>query len=149
MEFRVVPAQVPDPTTPPMFLQLPAIVPLPPETVTRPLALIEKMGMGFDADGAMVEGPLEALLGTVNAGSPTEQMRMAPVTENPAGGATEVWEFYNATADAHPMHIHEVLFQVVNRQAITLYELAQAVEVVQNSQPLPPPSPGKLAGRTP
>ena len=43
-------------------------------------------------------------------------MWMDPVTENPAVGATEVWEFYNATADAHPMHIHEVLFEVVNRQ---------------------------------
>ena len=38
------------------------------------------------------------------------------VTENPAVGDTEVWEFYNLTADAHPMHIHEVVFEVVNRQ---------------------------------
>ena len=44
------------------------------------------------------------------------------VTENPAVGATEVWEFYNGTADAHPMHIHEALFQVVNRQAIIVDE---------------------------
>ena len=41
---------------------------------------------------------------------------MDPVTENPAVGATEVWEFYNTTADAHPMHIHEVVFEVVNRE---------------------------------
>jgi FtsP/CotA-like multicopper oxidase with cupredoxin domain len=33
---------------------------------------------------------------------------MEPVTENPAVGATEVWELYNATADAHPIHIHEI-----------------------------------------
>ncbi len=32
-----------------------------------------------------------------------------PITENPAVRATEIWEFYNATADAHPMHIHEVM----------------------------------------
>src|SRR6185503_13507691 len=41
MEFRVVPAIAPDPTTPPQFLTLPPIVPLPVETVTRRLALIE------------------------------------------------------------------------------------------------------------
>jgi FtsP/CotA-like multicopper oxidase with cupredoxin domain len=35
---------------------------------------------------------------------------MDPVTENPAVGATEIWEFYNTTADAHPMHVHEVVF---------------------------------------
>ena len=47
---------------------------------------------------------------------------MDPVTENPAVGATEVWELYNATADAHPMHIHEVAFEVVNRQDIIVDE---------------------------
>ena len=31
-------------------------------------------------------------------------------------GATEVWEFYNTTGDAHPMHVHEVVFEVVNRE---------------------------------
>ena len=31
---------------------------------------------------------------------------------------TEVWEIYNFTADAHPIHIHEVMFQVVNRQKL-------------------------------
>ena len=45
---------------------------------------------------------------------------MDPVTENPAVGATEVWEIYNATADAHPMHIHEIAFEVVNRQRLVL-----------------------------
>ena len=47
---------------------------------------------------------------------------MDPVTENPAVGATEVWELYNATADAHPMHIHEIAFEVVNRQDIIVDE---------------------------
>ncbi len=46
-------------------------------------------------------------------------MWMEPVTENPAVGATEVWEIYNTTADAHPMHIHEVVFEVVNREGIS------------------------------
>ena len=32
-------------------------------------------------------------------------------------GATEVWEIHNFTADAHPIHIHEVQFQVVDRAA--------------------------------
>jgi FtsP/CotA-like multicopper oxidase with cupredoxin domain len=44
------------------------------------------------------------------------------VTENPSLGDTEVWEFYNVTEDAHPMHVHEVAFEVVNRQPITFSE---------------------------
>jgi len=120
MQFQVTPLLAPDPTTPPQFLQLPAIVPLPPETVTRPLALIEKMGMGFDAAATTVDGPVEALLGTVAGGVAVDKLWMDPVTENPAVGATEVWEMYNTTGDAHPMHIHEVVFEVVNREGLVL-----------------------------
>ena len=140
MEFRVVPAVAPDPTTPPQFLQLPPVMPLPPETVIRPLALIEKMGMGLDANGSVLEGPVEALLGTVGpdiidpntpAGVWTERKWMEPVTEDPALGATELWEFYNTTGDAHPMHVHEVVFEVVNREGLILDENGDVVEPIQ------------------
>jgi len=146
MEFRVVPAVSKDPTTPPQFLQLPAVAPLPAETVTRPLALIEEAGFGYDVDGVEVEGPVEALLGTV-AGDPnvapgvwTKRLWMDTVTENPAIGATEVWEIYNSTGDAHPMHIHEIVFEVVNRQDIFVDEGTQQVMVVPGSVPVPPES---------
>jgi spore coat protein A len=112
LEFRVVPAAAPDPTTPPQFLVLPPITPLPPEAVTRRLALMEMMSDVHD-------GPSEAMLGTVDADDmPQELMWSEPITENPNTGDTEVWEFYNFTADAHPMHVHEVAFEVVNRQAL-------------------------------
>jgi bilirubin oxidase len=39
-----------------------------------------------------------------------------PVTENPTLNSIEVWEIHNFTEDAHPIHIHEVQFQVVDRQ---------------------------------
>ena len=48
MQFRVVPAVGADPTTPPQFLVLPAITPLPAATVTRPLALLEEVSTFFD-----------------------------------------------------------------------------------------------------
>ena len=37
-----------------------------------------------------------------------------PITENPALNSTEVWELYNATGDAHPVHVHLVHFEVPN-----------------------------------
>jgi FtsP/CotA-like multicopper oxidase with cupredoxin domain len=40
------------------------------------------------------------------------------VTENPKLGDTEEWSIYNFTADAHPIHIHLVRFQVTDRQNI-------------------------------
>jgi len=138
MQFRVVPALAPDPTTPPQFLQLPAITPLPATTTTRRVALLEEMSMFF------ADAPAETLLGTV-AGNPnlapgmwTKRLWKDPVTENPAVGATETWEFYNATADAHPMHVHEVAFEVLNRQDIFVDEADQTVQVVPGSVPVLP-----------
>jgi FtsP/CotA-like multicopper oxidase with cupredoxin domain len=134
MEFRVVPRRGADRTTPPQFLRLPQITPLGAGSPRR-LALAEEMSMHLDA-------PVEALLGTV-AGDPvggaawTPLMWSDPVTENPSVGDTEVWEFYNATADAHPMHIHEVLFEVVNRQAIVVDEADRTVRLEPGSVPRP------------
>jgi len=42
------------------------------------------------------------------------------VTEDPTVGDIEEWEIYNITADAHPIHLHLVRFQVINRQGLTL-----------------------------
>ncbi len=125
LQFRVVPAGDADDTTPPQYLRLPAIAPLPAETVSRPLALIEMMGTGHEEgdedEDEEVEGPIEALLGIVDAdGNPVEKMWADPITENPAVGDTEVWAIYNITGDAHPMHVHEVTFEVVNREALVL-----------------------------
>jgi FtsP/CotA-like multicopper oxidase with cupredoxin domain len=41
------------------------------------------------------------------------------VTETPTEGDTEVWEFYNFTADAHPIHLHLVRFEVINRETFS------------------------------
>ena len=120
LQFRVGTAVTADDTTPPQFLQPPPIAALPAETLTRQLALIEKADEGVGEEEDEIEGPVEALLGTVTDGVWTEREWMDPVTENPAVGATEVWEIYNTTADAHPMHIHEITFEVVNRQRLVL-----------------------------
>jgi FtsP/CotA-like multicopper oxidase with cupredoxin domain len=37
-------------------------------------------------------------------------------SELPQEGQTEVWEIVNLTADAHPIHLHLVQFQLINRQ---------------------------------
>ena len=52
------------------------------------------------------------------AGRPVALEWDDPITETPALGAVELWEIHNFTADAHPIHIHEVTFEVVDRQVI-------------------------------
>jgi spore coat protein A len=42
---------------------------------------------------------------------------MDPITETPLQGSTEVWEIWNYTMDAHPIHLHQVMFEVVERES--------------------------------
>jgi FtsP/CotA-like multicopper oxidase with cupredoxin domain len=141
LRFSVVPAVDADVSTPPQFLQLPAITPLPAATVTRQLALIEKAGEGQTEEQEETEGPIAALLGNVADGVWIEREWMDPVTENPSVGATEIWEMYNTTADAHPMHIHEVVFEVVNREGLVLDEEEEVVQPIQLDGSITPPEP--------
>ena len=137
MQFRVVPAVAADPTTPPQFLKLPDIIALPDEVRTRKLALIEEAGFGEGEARIEIEGPVAALLGTVGPVSIdditpknqwTGRLWMNPVTENPAVGDTEIWEIYNTTGDAHPMHVHELVFEVMNREDVYVDEDNNTVE---------------------
>jgi len=56
---------------------------------------------------------IKPMLGTIDGGAMDFE---DPVTENIKLNDIEVWEFYNTTADAHPIHIHLVKFQVISRQ---------------------------------
>jgi len=114
MQFRVVPFSGSDRSMDPARLTLPAFRPIGTPTHTRAVSLNEEGSTvpGFD-------GPIAALLGTAAGGNPEALGWDDPITENPALNAIETWELYNFTEDAHPIHIHEVQFQVVNRQPIT------------------------------
>jgi FtsP/CotA-like multicopper oxidase with cupredoxin domain len=113
MKFRVVRRRSPDRSHPPDRLTLPSLAPLGRATHIRRLSLTERLirRPGF-------RGPVEVKLGTVGAHGRRPLDWDHPVTENPAVGATEIWELHNFTADAHPIHIHLVQFQVVNRQPL-------------------------------
>jgi len=41
-------------------------------------------------------------------------------SEFPVEGSTEIWEIVNITADAHPIHLHAVQFQILNRQNLNV-----------------------------
>ena len=67
----------------------------------------------LDCVGGQPFGPKAALLGAL-ADGPLKWMD--PVTENPSVGATELWEIHNFTEDAHPIHVHLVRYEVINRE---------------------------------
>ncbi|MGW8321687.1 MAG: multicopper oxidase family protein, partial [Thermodesulfobacteriota bacterium] len=98
---------------------------LPPNTVTDPVT---------GALTAYPGGPLEALLNnsTYDGKSPRTFVDYTPITipgfvnsetwyfETPQEGDTEVWELVNLTGDAHPIHLHLVQFQVIDRRNFDL-----------------------------
>lgn len=81
-----------------------AIHPLTQNGPTRQLVL-------FESEDEY--GRLKPMLGTVSNGV---LMFKDEITENIALNSTEVWEIYNATEDAHPIHLHLVKFQALSRQ---------------------------------
>lgn len=60
---------------------------------------------------------LRPQLGILDEGSPQNGSLMWDecTRENPEVGATEYWDIYNTTADAHPLHLHLVSFQILGR----------------------------------
>lgn len=109
MAFRVG-SSVTAPDNPlPSTMAPPIVVPGPVAT-TRRLLLFE----GIDRFGR-----LQPMLGTVKeTGAADDGTRLLedPITETPGLGDVEVWEVFNATADAHPIHVHLVSFLVLSRQ---------------------------------
>jgi bilirubin oxidase len=130
MRFKVVPLASVDGSTPPARLRLPAPPRIGAPSTTRQVSLNEASSrrrclssQGYSvpclAPGATEFGPVHSMLGPVDsAGFPVPTPWASAVTENPALGATETWEIYNFTADAHPIHIHLVQFQVLDRQPL-------------------------------
>jgi spore coat protein A, manganese oxidase len=61
-----------------------------------------------------------------------------PITEDPKAGSTEIWSFANTTGDVHPIHLHLVQFQVINRQPFDAGAYLQTGKLVTTGRPMPP-----------
>jgi len=49
-------------------------------------------------------------------------LRWDDVTEEPVLGTTEIWRFINKSGLMHPMHVHLVFFQVLDKQAFEIID---------------------------
>ena len=71
-----------------------------------------------------------------------------PVTENPALDTVEIWSLVNLTDDSHPIHLHLVRFQILDRRAFDIFTYL----TIASSGTLTPPfrrSRTRPVGRTP
>jgi len=124
MAFDVVlplDTKVPDPFDP---ADLPGYGGVPNGATTRRVALFE---------GTDEFGRLQPLLGVVNDdNTATAYTWFQPTTETPAFDSTEIWEIYNFTGDAHPIHLHLVNFEIMGRNEISFTE-GDPVPVLQHN----------------
>jgi FtsP/CotA-like multicopper oxidase with cupredoxin domain len=118
---------------PPVIVRLadPASGRLAPGAVpstTRQLVLVEVEGPGGPIEvllnntkwDGLREGTTGVVAGARQATTEAVPQSVPYITELPQLGATELWEIINLTEDAHPIHIHLIQFQVLNRQNVDI-----------------------------
>jgi len=69
----------------------------------------------------------------------------APITETPKAGSTEIWRIINTTEDAHPIHVHLVHFQILDRQPFATDDDSLRMVPVFTGPPVPAPDDERFA----
>jgi spore coat protein A len=59
-----------------------------------------------------------------------------PVTEKPLLNSTEIWSFVNLTDDSHPIHLHLVRFQILDRTPFDLATYQLTKKIVYTGPPV-------------
>jgi spore coat protein A len=66
-----------------------------------------------------------------------------PITEKPVLNTTEIWTLVNPTDDAHPIHLHLVRFQLLDRRRFDIFSYTSKREL-KFTGPRVPPEPWEL-----
>jgi spore coat protein A, manganese oxidase len=61
-----------------------------------------------------------------------------PVSENPVLGSIEIWNLVNTTQDLHPIHLHLVRFQLLERRAFDVDDFLNYNKFHYVGEPAPP-----------
>ncbi len=93
---------------------------------TRALTLVEQQDL--------VQRPVQMLLNNT--------YWHTPVTENPVLDSVEIWNLINTTDDAHPIHLHLVKFQILDRRSFSIPDYWMHNEIKYQA-PAVPPEPGE------
>ena len=126
MQFRVTSAKVADTSSLPPALRPVPRIPESQAAQTRLLTLDEYVNKA--GNSAML---------LLNASHWKE-----PVTEKPVLGSTEIWTLINPTNDTHPIHLHLVRFQILDRQPYEPW-LFQTKRQLHFMGPPQPPGPNE------
>ena len=105
MQFRVSPAEAKDTSALPDRLRPVPPTPQSEAVKTRSLTLMERDDRVGNAMVMLLNGTHWDM----------------PVTENPVIDTVEIWNLINLTDDAHPIHLHLVRFQILDRRRLDTF----------------------------
>jgi spore coat protein A, manganese oxidase len=106
MQFRVAATAVSDASVLPKMLRPVERIAESSAVNTRRLTLDEQLNMVSESMGMLLNK------------TPWHM----PVTEKPLLNSTEIWELVNLTDDVHPIHLHMVKFQILDRRRFDAFE---------------------------
>jgi spore coat protein A len=124
LEFRVAPSKAGAPKPPPLPRRLRHVPKLAPSAAARTRVLT----LNDYQDRA-----LHRMVMLLNA-----TRWSAPVTEDPELDSVEIWSLLNVTEDAHPIHLHLVRFQILDRQSFDVDEYGVSGALHMRGPPVPP-----------
>ncbi len=122
MQFRVSAAPVSDLSTVPGTLRAVPRIVESSAAQTRRLTLDESMDLVAESMGMLLN----------------KTPWHAPVTEKPVLNTNEIWELVNLTEDVHPIHLHMVRFQILDRRRFDAYDYTVSGKLRFTSPPMPP-----------
>jgi spore coat protein A len=127
MEFRVGASPVSDPSVLPAALRPVPRIAESAAVKTRFLTL-DELKKGMSASNGMLLNKTRWHM---------------PITEKPVLGTTEIWELANLTDDVHPIHLHMVRFQILDRRQFDAFQYMSTGKLRYRDSPAPP-DPGEM-----
>jgi spore coat protein A, manganese oxidase len=122
MQFRVSGGSAKDASALPAILR-------PVERIAE-TAAVKTRELSLDEVDDLVQNPVKMLLNG-NAWD-------APVTEKPVLDSVEIWSLINPTDDSHPIHLHLVRFQILDRRRFETFAYLSKRELHFTGQPVQP-----------
>jgi spore coat protein A len=123
-----------DKTTPAANLQLPPLPFLPAPSVTRVQHLSETLD-------PRTGNPIN--LNVEDAPYLNDDTHLPDVTTTPAANAVEDWLLVNTPADTHPIHLHLVTFEVIDRRPFDVAAYDPKTQAITYTGPAAPGAPNE------
>ena len=126
MQFRVLPGKTVDTSTLPAKLRPIPRIAESDSVKTRLLTLMEQDDLVGNAMVMLLNGTRWSM----------------PITEKPVINTVEIWSLTNLTDDTHPIHLHLVRFQILDRRRFDVFAYKTS-RTLRYTGPAIPPEPGE------